>query len=193
MELSYVIKKRSKAILVLALFIFTALIVSRYIFPQVINSKNDAKPDGTNSGGSVFENVGKSRREELVDDMKEFFIGGDQNYWKDWNYKDKVIFAHIQEINLIDNDIVALISPPPHEAFSNRRWSLHVMCPEDNTIAISENYTPDSVVAYNFDLLSQAKVGDVLIGYCLEEDCLNIGSKCYLIEVGRTKSIDQED
>jgi len=181
MELSYVIKKRSKAILVLALFIFTALIVSRYIFPQVINSKNDAKPDGTNSGGSVFENVGKSRREELVDDMKEFFVGGDQNYWKDWNYKDKVIFAHIQEINRTSNDIVVTINPPPHENYSQKRWNLHVSCQNDKNIAVSENNSLSSVVDYNFSVLEKAKVGDLLIGYCLEEECINIGNKCYLV------------
>jgi len=172
-------KKRIVSLVALLFFVLMAIYSAQKILPLVtVNNKKQTSEDKEDS---PFKDVGANQKEQLLQDMKEFFIGGDQNYWKDWNYKDKVIFAHIQEINLIDNDIVASINPPPHENFSQKRWNLHVSCQNDKSIAVSEKNPLDSVIDYNFNVLEKAKVGDLLIGYCLEEECLNIGNKCYLV------------
>ncbi len=174
-------KKKSKSLLVIALFVFVTMIAAYAVLPLATTNNVQPGSGDTDNGGSPFGDLGKSRQEELLADMKTFFVGGDPNYWKEWNYQDKVIFAHIQEIDSINDDIVAMINPPPHEDFSKTRWNLHVSCRNDKTIAVSENDPLSSVIDYNFDVLERAKVGDLLIGYCLEEECINIGNKCYLV------------
>ncbi len=179
-----VVKKKSKVLLVVAFFILITLFVGYTFFPQV--TTNDGQFGNTDNGskdngGSPFGNIGGSRKEELLEDMREFFPGVNASYWKEWSYQNKVIFAHIQEIDAVNKDVVVKINTPPYEKFSERRWNLHIGCPKDKTIAVSERNPSNSVVDYNFDVLDRAKVGDLLIGYCLEEECINIGNKCYLV------------
>jgi len=173
-------KKRIASLAVLLSFVLIAIYLAQKILP-LVTVNNNTQQTSQDKNDSPFQNVGVNQKEQLLQDMKVFFVGGDQNYWKDWNYKQKVIFAHIQEINLINNDIVATINPPPYERFSQKKWSLHVTCPRDKSIAVSDKNPLDSVVNYNFNILDQAKIGDILIGYCLEEECINIGNKCYLV------------
>jgi len=179
MVMPQVLKKKSKALFVVAVFVLVTVFVGYKLLPQV--TTNDNQPGNANSGGSPFGDIGGGLREELLEDMKVFFAGGDPNYWKEWSYQNKVIFAHIQEIDSVNEDIVVRIIPPLDERFSERRRNLHIGCPKDKTIAVSERNPLNSVVDYNFDVLDRAKVGDLLIGYCLEEECINIGNKCYLV------------
>jgi len=183
MVMPQVVKKKSKVLFVVALFVFFTLYVGYTLLPKVTTSPSSSpgQPSDTNSSGSPFGNIGGSRKEELLSDMKVFFVGGDPNYWKEWNYKDKVIFTHIQEIDVANRDVVVKINTPSHERFSERRWNLHVSCPKGKTIAVSDRNPLNSVVDYNFDVFDRVQVGDILIGYCLEEECINIGNKCYLV------------
>jgi len=181
MVMPQVVKKKSKVLFVVALFVLAALFVGYKLLPQVTTDNNQPGSSASDPVGSIFGNIGGSRQEELLEDMKEFFIGGNVNYWKGWNYQDKVIFAHIQEIDLVNDDVVVMINPPSHERFSKRKWNLHTSCPKDKTIAVSDKNSLSSVIDYNFDVLERAKIGDLLIGYCLEEECINIGRKCFLV------------
>ena len=146
------------------------------------NGSNYSQPqNNTTQNSSVFDNLRVDIQTELLEDMGEFFVGGSTDYWKDWDYRDKVIFAHIQEVNEVDNDVVVDISPPVRERFSNIRWNLHIGCQNKYTIAVSDKSPLSNVIDYDFDVFDRIKAGDILIGFCLEEECINLGKKCYLV------------
>ena len=84
-------KKRIVSLVALLFFVLMAIYSAQKILPLVtVNNKKQTSEDKEDS---PFKDVGANQKEQLLQDMKEFFVGGDQNYWKDWNYKDKVIFA----------------------------------------------------------------------------------------------------
>jgi len=168
--------------MVIAVFTLVTVFVSIKLLPLVTTKQ--PIPPANNAGGkgptSPFRNVGRGMEEQLLEEMKVFSASENPDYFLNWS-KDKVIFAHIEEIDKIANDIVVKILPPQDQPFSSKRWTLHVQCPKDKTLAVSAQNTFRGALDYNFNILDKAEVGNIIIGYCLEEECLNIGNKCYLV------------
>lgn len=176
------LSKSKRKFVALILFILLTFIVFYFVFPEVSKEKSDELYDG--KGESPFSVISQDIDNDLRE-YKEVFDEG-INYWKDWDWKEDLIYSKIVFIDKKNSEMKIIVGPPPYEKISKKEILVNVKCLKSNTLSIKSR-TPEGEVAVvterSFNIFNKAKVGDMLITYCLDQGCLNVGKQCILVPI----------
>jgi hypothetical protein len=172
---------RRRRKLILFLIIALAVIgtgVFVYTHGTKPNDANDLENNDTNS--NPFQTI-KDPKALLIKEMKKVY-SSEGGYWDNWDRKYNIVFAHIVEIDQSNNEILADIKPPNFEPFSYENKRVYIACPVNQTIEVSSSNPIKNIMAEDFNILEKAEIGDIILGYCSDEQCLNIGRACALVK-----------
>ncbi|MFC1756159.1 hypothetical protein ACFLZK_02085 [Patescibacteria group bacterium] len=180
--LKEVVKRKSRLLLVLSFFIITTVLSFYYLIPRT-KREESVQEEMMEEQSTVFENIGDAPSDEFVEYNKALEEGID--YWKNWNWEDNLVYAHIKEVDKTNTEMTVFINPPDYSyaSFGSKSIFVNVKCPKTKTVAITPSHPlgKPNVVGRGFDVFEKAKLGDTLITYCLDEECLSVGKQCILI------------
>lgn len=178
------INKRKKALIAAVAFIVFTLVVVQRFLPTL------ADPDG---GVLIFEEeydepielteeavVHDNAPGVTLNELAEIFSGAETTYWDSWNWESGMIELLVSSVSFKEGYINGYVSRPAELAGPYRKF--FVSCPKDQTVALGSENPVNNVLHSNFDLVSRAAPDDLVYAYCLDAECLNIGTKCVLVE-----------
>lgn len=96
-------------------------------------------------------------------------------------YKDNYIVADITSVDKARSKLGLSINLPGEGVFETQDVTAESECTAQNTATVSRD--DFSVLKESAKLFEEAKVGDVLWAYCLDDSCETIGRECVLIKV----------
>lgn len=185
MVFTNLIKNNSKKIIISIGLLFLLVISLNFLYPYAVkliktNSNNQNGSNTNSNNQNPFQNI-KDPKSVLMTEMKKVY-GPAGDYWDNWDIKYNIVFAHIVEIDLANKEILADIKPPNFEPFSYETKRVYVACPANQTIEVPGKNPTESIISENFNILNKAEIGDIILGYCSDEQCLNIGKACALVK-----------
>ncbi len=169
------IQKKKFSVTILLIVIVVTLITVGFVMPLITNpEKKVAKDTKTTQVGKLDANM-------LPSEFVKAFSEGSM-YFKNWNWHDKMVQVIITDSSVSEDSMAGYIRNLTDKFPDRENRRFFNSCTPEQTFAVSNVNPTKSVLAKGFGLVSRASAGDILYTYCLDENCVNLGKSCVLIE-----------
>ena len=184
------ISKKALSIVALVVFCTLTALVIYYVLPKISSTKK-TEDDKTSGGFNtvLFSPLEKSSGEieveinELSRILASVGTGATQNYWEGWTWETHVIEASVVKVDSDLGDLVLKVTKPMDHPLKDKTIRVGIECSPENTVAYANGEMSPTIIGYNFNLLDKASEGDLVWGYCMQEECLSIGRNCILLKL----------
>lgn len=180
-----IVDRKKKSVAVLIVFIVAVISVFYFVLPHVrresFTREESVQEETSEEQTTTFENIGDASKDEFVEYQRALEEGID--YWKNWVWDENLIYAHIKKVDKVNTEMLVYVNPPDYATFSRSNFLLNIKCPKTSTVAIKDVTSAGEadVLGRGFDIFEKAQPDDVLVTYCLDEECINAGKQCILI------------
>ncbi len=100
---------------------------------------------------------------------------------KDEGYKDNYVVADITSVDKAGSKLGLSINLPSDDGFETQDVTAVSECTTQDTTSVSRD--DFSVLSESAELFEEARVGDVLWTYCLDDACSTVGKECVLVKI----------
>lgn len=161
-------------------YVFLAVIAGFVLFVSIYFINRIIKPRPSEKETFDTTNIESYRPKSSV--LQEALVES-SGYWDSWTWQEKIIEADVITVDLENKELSLQVRRPYGQPISRKIINPYITCSSDETIAVSSMNPTQNFEGGGFDLFDKVEEGDLLMTYCLDEECLNVGKLCILVKM----------